>query len=80
MPDTIPRAARLRLPVEWLGILPFVAFALLFLILPTMKIVIGAFQSADGGFTLQNLIDLIKDSLKNEIKLLEASSQKESKI
>jgi putative spermidine/putrescine transport system permease protein len=44
-----------RLPVEWLGILPFVAFALLFLILPTMKIVIGAFQSPDGGFTLQNL-------------------------
>jgi len=49
---------RLRLPLEWLGILPFVIFAVLFLILPTMKIVIGAFQSQDGGFTLQNFVDL----------------------
>jgi hypothetical protein len=32
------------LPVEWLGILPFALFALLFLILPTMKIVVGAFR------------------------------------
>jgi putative spermidine/putrescine transport system permease protein len=54
-----------RLPVEWLGILPFVAFALLFLILPTMKIVIGAFQSQDGGFTLQNLVDLNTDSIRS---------------
>lgn len=49
---------RLRLPLEWLGILPFVIFAVLFLILPTMKIVIGAFQSQDGGFTLQNFVEL----------------------
>ena len=65
MRDTAPRAARGRLPVEWLGILPFVAFALLFLILPTMKIVVGAFQSPDGSFTLQNLIDLNTDSIRN---------------
>jgi putative spermidine/putrescine transport system permease protein len=65
MPDTSPRAARLRLPVEWLGIVPFLAFALLFLILPTMKIVIGAFQTADGGFTFQNLIDLNTDSIRS---------------
>lgn len=58
-------AARWRLPLEWLGILPFVAFALLFLVLPTMKIVVGAFQSADGGFTLQNLIDLNTDSIRS---------------
>jgi putative spermidine/putrescine transport system permease protein len=49
---------RLRLPLEWLGILPFVLFAVLFLILPTMKIVVGAFQTPDGGFTLQNFVDL----------------------
>jgi putative spermidine/putrescine transport system permease protein len=30
-----------------------------------MKIVIGAFQSADGSFTLQNLIDLNTDSIRN---------------
>ncbi len=47
-----------RLPLTWLGILPFTIFALLFLILPTMHIVIGAFQDRAGGFTLQNLRDL----------------------
>jgi putative spermidine/putrescine transport system permease protein len=56
---------RLRLPLEWLGILPFLAFAVLFLIMPTMKIVIGAFQTADGSFTLQNLIDLNTDSIRS---------------
>jgi putative spermidine/putrescine transport system permease protein len=66
MPDDRPRGVRkLRLPVEWLGILPFVVFALLFLILPTMKIVVGAFQTPDGGFTLQNLIDLNTDSIRS---------------
>ena len=60
-----PGAQRLRLPLEWLGILPFLAFAVLFLILPTMKIVIGAFQTPDGGFTLQNLIDLNTDSIRS---------------
>ena len=47
-----------RLPLTWLGLLPFVIFVLLFLILPTMHIVIGAFQDRAGGFTLQNLKDL----------------------
>jgi putative spermidine/putrescine transport system permease protein len=66
MNDTPPRhRLKRRLPVEWLGILPFVVFALLFLILPTMKIVIGAFQTSDGGFTLQNLIDLNTDSIRS---------------
>ncbi|NEX46301.1 ABC transporter permease [Pseudotabrizicola algicola] len=56
---------RLRLPLEWLGILPFVVFAVLFLILPTMKIVVGAFQTPDGGFTLQNLLDLNTPSIRS---------------
>jgi putative spermidine/putrescine transport system permease protein len=59
MPTDRPAAGpRLRLPLEWLGILPFVVFAVLFLVLPTMKIVVGAFQTPDGGFTLQNFVDL----------------------
>ncbi|MDO8884703.1 MAG: ABC transporter permease subunit [Pseudotabrizicola sp.] len=60
-----PGGQRLRLPLEWLGILPFLIFAMLFLIMPTMKIVIGAFQTADGSFTLQNLIDLNTDSIRS---------------
>ncbi|HMO09043.1 MAG TPA: ABC transporter permease subunit [Paracoccaceae bacterium] len=63
--DRPPAAPRLRLPVEWLGILPFAAFAVLFLILPTMQIVIGAFQAQDGSFTLQNFVDLNTASNRN---------------
>ncbi|NJS38188.1 MAG: ABC transporter permease subunit [Rhodobacteraceae bacterium] len=53
-----------RLPVEWLGILPFAIFAFLFLILPTLRIVTGAFQDVEGGFTLQNLYDLNTESIR----------------
>ena len=53
-----PHAPRLRLPLTWLGLLPFVIFVVMFLVLPTMHIVIGAFQTRDGAFTLQNILDL----------------------
>ena len=53
-----------RLPLHWLGLLPFLLFALLFLILPTMKIVLGAFQTPDGGFTFQNIADLNTESIR----------------
>ena len=46
------------MPLTWLGLVPFVIFMTLFLILPTMHIVIGAFQDRSGGFTLQNIRDL----------------------
>lgn len=65
MPDnSLPPRRSLRLPLDWLGILPFVAFSVLFLILPTMKIVTGAFQDAAGNFTLQNLVDLNNSSIR----------------
>ncbi|THV24798.1 ABC transporter permease [Peteryoungia ipomoeae] len=51
-------ARRLNLPLTWLGLMPFTIFILLFLILPTAHIVIGAFQTRDGSFTFQNIIDL----------------------
>lgn len=49
---------RRQLPLTWLGLMPFVIFVTLFLILPTMHIVIGAFQDRSGAFTLQNIRDL----------------------
>ncbi len=74
MPIARPR----RLPLTWLGIAPFLIFSLLFLILPTMNIVIGAFQDRDGGFTLQNLRDLgtgtIPSSYWVSVKISLASS------
>jgi putative spermidine/putrescine transport system permease protein len=39
----------------WLGVLPFLVFALLFLILPTADLVIGAFQTPEGSYTLDNI-------------------------
>jgi putative spermidine/putrescine transport system permease protein len=57
------RGALRRLPLVWVGIAPFVLFVTLFLILPTLKIVIGAFQAGDGSFTLQNIRDLATGSI-----------------
>ncbi|MDI6837284.1 ABC transporter permease [Ciceribacter thiooxidans] len=53
-----PPSRRLRVPLTWLGLVPFALFVTMFLILPTMHIVIGAFQTSDGSFTLQNIVDL----------------------
>lgn len=58
MPSPTISRPRRRLDLTWVGLLPFMLFALLFLILPTMHIVIGAFRTADGSFTLQNILDL----------------------
>ena len=52
-------------PPRWLGVLPFFIFAFLFLILPALYIVVGAFRSADGGFTLRNIADLNTPTIRN---------------
>lgn len=38
----------------WLGIVPFLLFALLFLLLPVSFLVVGSFQDKAGDWTLQN--------------------------
>jgi putative spermidine/putrescine transport system permease protein len=53
----------MRLPLHWLGILPFALFITLFLIMPTMKIVVGAFQTPDGSFTFDNILNLFTPSI-----------------
>ncbi|MCM2471947.1 ABC transporter permease subunit [Rhizobium sp. CG5] len=52
-----------KLPMHWLGVLPFLIFVTLFLIMPTMRIVLGAFQTPDGGLTLDNIRGLFKPSI-----------------
>jgi putative spermidine/putrescine transport system permease protein len=42
----------------WIGVSPFFLFALMFLILPTLYLVVGAFQDPEGNFTLANLAQL----------------------
>jgi putative spermidine/putrescine transport system permease protein len=62
--STPPAAARgIRLPTQWLGVAPFFIFALLFLILPTTYLVIGAFQNDAGEFTLENIAALSQPSI-----------------
>lgn len=53
----------LRLPTQWLGVAPFFIFALMFLILPTTYLVIGAFQNDQGQFTLENIVALSQPSI-----------------
>jgi putative spermidine/putrescine transport system permease protein len=53
------------LPWNWIGVLPFIVFALLFLLLPTAQIVAGAFVDGAGNFTLQNLAHLFTPEIMN---------------
>jgi len=49
------RLPRPRVPWAVVGVTPFMVFAVLFLILPTLFLVVGAFQDNNGSFTLANL-------------------------
>ena len=46
--------------LTWLAVAPFFIFALLFLILPTGFLMVGAFQDPQGHFTLVNFLDLFQ--------------------
>ncbi len=43
---------------NWIGVIPFFLFAILFIFLPSIRLFIGSFTDADGNFTLANIIDL----------------------
>ena len=52
-------------PGRWLGVAPFLLFTALFLILPTLYIVVGAFRASDGSFTFENILGLNTPSIRN---------------
>ncbi|MER9697451.1 ABC transporter permease subunit [Mesorhizobium sp. M0146] len=59
-----PSEARaMRLPTQWLGVAPFFIFAIMFLILPTLYLMLGAFQSDAGEFTFENIAALAQPSI-----------------
>ncbi|ANT53472.1 ABC transporter permease [Mesorhizobium amorphae] len=59
-----PAEARsLRLPTQWLGVAPFFIFAIMFLILPTLYLMLGAFQNDAGEFTFENIVALGQPSI-----------------
>lgn len=48
---------------DWLALVPFFLFALMFLFLPSISIFIRSFEAVDGGFTFDNIIAIftVKD-------------------
>ncbi|MGE3366276.1 MAG: ABC transporter permease [Rhizobiaceae bacterium] len=72
-------SAKPRQVLNWLGIAPFLLFALLFLVLPTFNIVIGAFRNVDGDLTVDNMVALFTPSIRHafwisiELSLLTAA-------
>jgi putative spermidine/putrescine transport system permease protein len=52
-----------RTVIDWLGIVPFMVFALAFLIVPTLYLIVGAFFNPAGEFTFQNIVDLFSPSI-----------------
>ena len=56
-PTTPPTIAR-RGSWAWLGVLPFVLFALIFLIWPAASLLVDSFRDAEGRFTLANIAGL----------------------
>jgi putative spermidine/putrescine transport system permease protein len=51
------------LDLNWLGVVPFFVFALLFMLLPTAYLMVGAFQDTEGHFTLRNLVELLEPNV-----------------
>jgi putative spermidine/putrescine transport system permease protein len=51
-----------------IGLVPFAAFAVLFLILPTAGLFVGAFQDAAGHATLANIVGLFTPSVLNAFR------------
>jgi putative spermidine/putrescine transport system permease protein len=59
------RPVRRRISWTWLGLVPFLVFSFMFLIAPTIYLVIGSFQTESGTFTLQNYADLSQGEITN---------------
>jgi putative spermidine/putrescine transport system permease protein len=54
-----PEPKRVRSGTAWFGLLPFLAFLALFLLLPTYGVIRKAFIADDGGFTWTGMSDAI---------------------
>ena len=60
---TAAAAPRRRINWAWLGVAPFLIFALFFLFLPSLSLFIGSFQDNQGQFTLANIQGLFTPSI-----------------
>src|SRR5579859_3883052 len=55
-----PRGIPWRKPLLYLPMLPFFLYVTLFLFLPTLSLVRGAFQSSSGAFTMDNIQTVLR--------------------
>jgi putative spermidine/putrescine transport system permease protein len=49
------------LSLAWLGVVPFLAYVALFLIIPAGQVMVGAFKGAEGGWTSENISTLFEE-------------------
>lgn len=64
VPASTPSGFRIdRSSWAWVGVAPFLIFAVLFLIAPTFYLIVGAFQDAQGNFTFKNIVNLFQPSI-----------------
>ena len=58
-------ASKIALPKSnlknWIGVIPFFLFALLFIFLPSLRLFVGGFTNPEGRFTLENVIQLFTE-------------------
>jgi putative spermidine/putrescine transport system permease protein len=62
--STLPSAER-RIPLAWLGLLPFFVFSFAFLIAPSFSLLLGSFRDSQGALTLKNFLDLSVPFIRN---------------
>ncbi len=64
--------------LTWLGVVPFILFALAFLIAPASYLIIGSLQDLQGNFTLENFANLntpiIVEAYRNSLQLSAATA------
>ncbi|MFH1185790.1 MAG: ABC transporter permease subunit [Chloroflexota bacterium] len=64
MTETTITGAKAKLPSPswrtWLGVAPFFLFAILFLFLPSGRLLVGSFFDEEGRFTFGNLLELVR--------------------
>ncbi len=61
--DPVPAARGWRLRLDWLAVVPFVVFVVMFLILPTLYLVGQAFTDRAGNPTFANILGLAEPNI-----------------
>ena len=61
--DPQPPIQKTRISWDWIGVVPFFLFAILFLLLPSLSLFIGSFQNSAGQFTFANIFGLFTPSI-----------------